>query len=293
MKRIRNLARKVMRIPRLLLWNITRKLRTSVTVRTKQGTFTISCQDNAISKALYCTGEFEMDLMVKAAALLQKLEPAFSKGTILDIGANIGVISVGMLHAGLMTKAIAIEPEPYNFSLLQHNVRQNGLEDKVICLPYAAADKSGKISFELSATNFGDHRVHFKAPASGNLYQESGRHVIEVEAEPIDDLLKKAPKVFTDEIGLIWIDVQGYEGYVLLGGKSLFARDIPVVAEIWPYGIRRAGMSREQFCNIAKDIWSSYWILREGVQYPISELDSLFDELGYEGRHTNILFANY
>lgn len=271
---------------KLLQWRVIRKLRREVTVRTKQGTFIVSCQDNVISKALYCTGEFESDLMVKVIALLQP------KGTLLEVGANMGITSIGMLHTGLMRKAIAIEPEPYNFSLLQRNVRQNGLEDRIICLPYAVADKDGAIQFELNEHNFGDHRV--RITTGDGLHQESKRRVIEVEAKPIDDLLRKVPTTFTGDIGLIWVDVQGYEAHVFLSGKDLFSRNIPVVTEIWPYGIRRAGMSPERFRNIVTEIWSSCWIMRNGtfVQYSVAELPTLFDELGYEGRHTNVIFTN-
>ncbi|MBP88698.1 MAG: hypothetical protein CMJ64_18625 [Planctomycetaceae bacterium] len=61
--------------------------------------------------------------------------PGDGKGTIIDIGANIGPIAIAMLQLELVDKAIMIEPDPRNFALLQRNVDQNQLTDKVICLP--------------------------------------------------------------------------------------------------------------------------------------------------------------
>jgi FkbM family methyltransferase len=271
------------------------KIRKSVTIHTKQGVFTVYCADSVIGKLLYCSGEFEMGLSFSVMGSFVHQKKPKGRGTILDIGANIGIISVGMIHNGLVEKAIAIEPEPDNFSLLKRNVRQNKLEDSFICLPYAVSDSSGVIQFELSNMNYGDHRVRVSSPSavSSELYEESSRRVIEVQSESLDNLLEGLPKSFTDEIVVVWIDVQGYEGYVFKGGKGWLSRGIPTVAEFWPYAIRRAGMSEREFCQIANEIWSSCWVVRGGefVRYPISALSDMFNELGYGRNLCNIVFT--
>ena len=65
--------------------------------------------------------------------------PVKGEGAILDIVANNGVISIGMLYTGEMSKAISIEPESQNFCLLQRNTKLNGLNDRISCLPFAAS----------------------------------------------------------------------------------------------------------------------------------------------------------
>lgn len=263
-----------------------------MTIPTKQGLFTVFCADSVIGRHLYCLGEYELDLTLKVRDFLHARNKVWG-GTVLDIGANMGVISIGMIHNGLMERAIAIEPEPRNFSLLQHNVRQNRLEDRVICLPYAASDIRSKVEFELSDENFGDHRIRPKRMHAPELFQESSRRVTEVEADCLDHLLENLPKDFIDHIRLIWLDAQGHEGKIFLGGRRIFSRDIPVVSEIWPYGIKRVGMSEERFCSIAEDYWSSYWVIRRGrfFQYPISLLHLFFSELGYNGDFENVIFT--
>jgi FkbM family methyltransferase len=253
--------------------------------------------DDGVGRPLYCEREFELDLSLRATTFLRNLKklPAQGEGIVLDIGANMGVISIGMLHTGQLAKAIAIEPEPRNFSLLEHNVRQNKLEGRVTCLPYAILDRKGEVRFELSDTNSGDHRVRsssFEATHRTDLYQESERRVISIEAATVDQLIASLPENVTKDIVLVWVDTQGYEGFVFSGARELLSKGVPVVAEIWPYGLERSGMSRERFCEIAETFWSSYWVWRRRkfVRYPISALNVFFDELGCE-EYENVIFT--
>lgn len=301
--RLRYLATKAIKLLfrewRYLCWEINRKFRKSLTVSTKQGVFTVLLADETIGKNLYSSGQYELELMSNVMAFLRSTQrcPPKGRGTIVDIGANNGVISIGMLHTGELEKAIAIEPEPQNFSLLQRNVILNGLKDRVICLPIAASHQKGEILFELSDTNFGDHRVRTNAHCvnsdSAELFHESGRRVITVQSDQLDNLLADLPESFTHNIALVWVDVQGYEGYVFMGARNLLSKGVPVVSEIWPYGIKRTGMTQEQFCEIATSIWTNYWVWRRGkfVRYPIHTLDIFFDELGYDGGFDSVIFT--
>ena len=273
---------------RTLWWIIMGKFRKSLTFSTRQGVFTVLLTDE-LSRSLYCHGQWELDLVSETLAFLRNIQrcPPKGEGTIVDIGANNGVITVGALHTGELEKAIAVEPDPQNFSLLQRNVDQNGLRDRVVCLPYAVSDKKGELLFELSDTNLGDHRVRTTSDLASlgpELDHESERRVIVIQSERLDTLLSTLPATMTHGISLMWVDVQGYEGHVFLGARDLLSRGIPVNAEIWPYGIRRVGMSQDQFCGITRSIWSYYCVMRRGkfVRYPIDMLDILFDELGYD-----------
>lgn len=278
------------------MWRLHGALRQSATIPTAQGVFTVSCADDVIGRSLYCSGQHELDLSLRAMEFVQRRASRPSGSlAVLDIGAHVGVISVGMVRRGLVGSAIAIEADPRNFRMLQENVRQNGLESSFLCLPYAVAEQAGTVRFELSETNFGDHRVRTNAMVSDlpERYGESSRRVIEVTAESLDNLMTRVPERFAENLGIIWIDVQGFEGQVFMGGKSVFAKDIPVVAEIWPYGIRRTGMSQERFCEIVSSLWSSYWVTRQGrfIRYPVAALGSLFDELGDHGAFDNVILT--
>ena len=54
-----------------------------------------------------------------------------------------------------------------------------------------------------------------------------------------DDLVERG-EINVEEIGLVWIDTQGHEGYVLSGAEKLTSANIPVVTEYWPDAIEKA-----------------------------------------------------
>jgi FkbM family methyltransferase len=278
-------------------WQFAQRWRRTMTLATQQGRLTIFCQDGFIGRALFFDREYELALASQVLALLrgQGLLPP-GRGTVLDIGANLGVIGIGMLHRDEFHRAIAIEPEPHNFALLEHNVRQNGFEDRMRCLPCAVSDQPGTVAFELSSDNFGDHRVRLEprsTAVAAERFGESARQVIDVQASRLDDLLATLSAEWVQDIQLVWMDAQGHESHVLRGGHHLFARGVPTVAEIWPYGLKRAGVDQEEFCALVRQYWSDYWVVRRGklVRYPTSVLGCLFEELGDEDDGHNVLLT--
>lgn len=261
---------------------------------------TVDTRDRFIAKSLFCRGEYELDLMLATTAHLRAIGLLGPRGTgtMLDIGANMGVTSVGMLHNQEFARAVAIEPDPHNFALLQKNAGQNGLHDRIICIQCAASDRPGQLQFELSNTNFGDHRVRGTGPAGSNeIYQESGRRVIHVEARPLDDMIAALPPEFRDSLALLWMDVQGFEGSVFRGASQLLKSPIPIATEVWPYGIARAGMSKADFCELIQASRPYYWMLRgprgrqHFVKYPTSIFETVFDEVGDSGGYDNVLLT--
>ena len=247
---------------RCLCWEINRRLRQAVTVSTKRGMFTmLLAAEESIGRMLYCTRECELELMWESMAFLRSVEkcPPKGEGCIVDVGANNGLISIGMLQVRELERAIALEPEPRNLSVLQHNVNQNGLVVRAICLPYAVTGRERRIQLELSDRNFGDHRVRANPDAvdSAGSFNESRRRTITIESIRLDNLLDRLLESFTRKIAVVWVDVQGCEGHEFLGARKLLSKGVPVISGIWPYGIVRAGMSQEEFCDIATGIWPS------------------------------------
>ncbi len=288
---------------RRLSWQVLQRFRDQTTVSTRQGRLTVFTSDQVIGRSLYVNGEFEADVVSRTLSFLRAegLLPAPGCGTVVDVGANMGVISIGMLSDGQFARAVALEPDPRNFALLRHNVEQNGFgADRCVCLQQGASDRKDELQFELSADNYGDHRIRAAATRDAaattdpERFDETHRAVTTVLVDTLDHLLARTPREFADDVALAWIDTQGHEGFVFEGARQTFARGMPVVTELWPYGIRRSGMSQQQFCDIAASLWSHYWVWRRDrqfVRYPISSLDSLFAELSDEGDFDNIVFT--
>jgi len=248
-------------------WSRISKSGRTVTVRTKQGVFCLSTKDNVISRLLFIEGHYQLDLVDRSMDLLSQksLIPARGEGVLLDVGANNGVISIGALLANRVAAAIGLEPDPENFALLQRNIEANDLSHRFEALPFAASNVTAKLHFELSPDNHGDHRIR---PSASGVEEEGAQHeedrsVIQVDARPLDDILSSLPGKQRKPITLVWMDVQGHEGHVLGGGEKLFSTGVPLVTEVWPYGIHRSGGSVEAFCSLAHKYWPYFWAWSE------------------------------
>jgi len=282
---------------RRVCYRLLGSLTDSVTIRTKQGTLTTRTRDYGIGEPLYRRRQYEFDTSVRTVRFLKNrgFLPS-SDVKMVDIGANIGVTGIGLLLAGEVARVLAIEPEPTNFELLRKNTEQNSLSDRVLSLQLAVGDGPSTLSMELSSKNRGDHRIRRNpSPDATERYSESARRTIQVRSLPLPQILELS-EVRTMDLAspsLIWIDVQGYEGYVFRGATSVLRNGLPTVSEIWPYGVLRTGMELEEFCRIVESIWTDYWIERRErfIRYPITVFGRYLDELGTDGHFENVVFS--
>ena len=243
---------------------------------------TVLTDDEGISKALYLQGAYQYNLARGVLAFLRKEGrlPPKGTGTVVDAGAHIGEISIGMILDGEFGKAIAIEPAPRSFALLKRNVQQNGLSGKFTIHDCALAEEDTEDEMELCWGSAGDNRIRRDTNAPER-NKESQRPVIEVSSRTIDGLVNPS------DVALVWMDIQGFEGQAFKGGSVLFSHDIPVNVEVWPYGIKRSGMGLDEFVNIVESNWTTF--CDDYVKYSISEFRDFVDELDDEIRFKDII----
>jgi FkbM family methyltransferase len=281
------------------IWSIQKKFRKTLIVKTNQGSYRIFTNDNAICRSLFVRKEYESELITKTISFLREINKVDlqGKGIMLDIGANNGITSITMLLRKYFSNSIAIEPEPNNFNILKENLKLNNLLDSVYCFQNAVSDSSKELNFELSNNNFGDHRIRNENQSFTSVenFAESKRKLTKVQALPLPEILKQLPEVITNKIEIVWIDIQGHEGFLFRGAKDWFINhDVPVVAEIWPYVILRSGMSIEEFDGIVKSIWNYYYVIRRGrfIRYPIQTFSCFLNELRINGSENIILMKD-
>jgi FkbM family methyltransferase len=189
----------------------------------------------------------ETSLRLFAHEVYEPFETEFFKkeikkgDVVLDIGANIGYYTLIFARlVGENGRAIAFEPEPANFALLKKNVRINDYRN-VILVQKAITNETGKIKLYLSRDkdNRGDHRIY----DSGD-----GRKFIEIEAIQLDDYFKD----YNGKIDYIKMDIQGAEAGAIQGMSMLLEKnkDIKIVTEFWPIGLKRFGSSPEEYLKI-------------------------------------------
>ncbi len=262
-----------------LRWQLLRAgPRRELTVDTYNGRLTFDTGDALIGKALYVHRAYERRYIETALGVLVRdgYLARDGRGTVLDVGANLGMICIALLTHGWFARAVAFEPAPEPFRRLRHNVAQNGLADRILCLPYALSAVPGERELELSPRNFGDNRIRLRAAPGA--WREDRRAVVRVPVRTLDNALIEAG-VDVEAIRLAWVDIQGHEGWFFAGGHATLGRGVPVVCEFWPYGILRSGMSRSEYLDAARALFTHFYLLHDPapVRRPIAELDALFD----------------
>jgi FkbM family methyltransferase len=252
-------------------------------------TFLLSSQDQFIGRGTFISGPYDFDKFEKAVSLL---DPGFQKRLLIDIGANIGTICIAAVKRDIFRQAVAVEPEPLNFSLLTCNVQLNGLADRIQCHNLALGAQAGQeLLFELSDRNYGDHRI--KMSDQPGIDNEESRKTIRVKSEPFDAVIRDVNSSNT----LIWMDTQGFEGFVLQGATEALAKRPPMVIEFWPYGLNRSGSYPALRQAVVAAGYTRFYDLDSGSSgnpLPViltpQSLDDLYKRLGDAGASTDLLF---
>lgn len=253
--------------------------------------FAVSPKDDTIGFSLIQGKAFEREVFDRALQLLEQHAPciAFKGRAFLDIGANVGFMTVYASQSGHFNRALCAEPDPVNFRLLKATMALNDLEAFARLVPMALGDKDGEVMLEQSEQNFGDHRVRVNTDSTEGASQEAQRATIQVPVTTLDALLS-SEKLQPADVGLVWIDTQGYDGFVLAGATSLQRGSVPVVCEFWPYGMKRS-QGWPIFRDTVRRSFSGYYNLSDStaIVHPTDAMDALFDQLGTGIGHTDLL----
>ena len=73
--------------------------------------------------------------------------------------------------------------------------------------------------------------------------------------------MSEQPSPVKESVGLVWVDIQGHEGQFFEGARHFLSQGTPVVSEFWPYGIKRSGMSADQYCRILSELFTHFYVL--------------------------------
>lgn len=266
-------------------WELLKSLpERDLTVDTDHGRLSFSSRDKFIGRSLYTAGSYGYSDIFRAIDILKsqgKLSDA-NQGYLIDIGANVGTVCIPLVLERVFKRALAFEPEPRNFGYLTQNIKQNGLADNVQAFQIALSSTKGELELELCLDNYGDHRIRVSGTPSSqyNQLDESARSVIKVPVETLDQTIESL-NLKPEQIELLWMDVQGHEGHIFQGAESLIAAGVPVVFELWPYGLRSAGVKLDWFIEFVSTHFTHLWDLgaEEPEGKPASDIRKMFEVL--------------
>ena len=253
------------------------------------GTVHYSSRDRCISLYAMAMGNFHGQELQTCLDLMTR-EGLSGRGIFMEVGANIGSTTVAAARQARFSQVIAFEPVPKNIELLRLNVFGATKPDRVRLESLAVGSREDKVEMALSNSNHGDNRLISSQPVRGSqLYGErSWTDRIVVEMTSLDRYCE-VHAVDVADIGLIWLDVQGFEGGVFEGAQQLLAqRCVPICLEFWPYGLRRAG-GLETVLQTVEVAFRYFYRLDQGSRHPVSEMKALVDQLPRPDHHYDLL----
>jgi FkbM family methyltransferase len=146
---------------------------------------------------------------------------------VVDIGAHMGRYTIPSSRSvGESGKVIAFEAHPYNFRILQHNLKLNKLTN-VTTLNRAVYSKKANLKLYLPDEDQG-YTMHHSVMTnylSTKYNNEIEQKYIEVEADTLDNLLKSRG---ITTVNWIKIDVEGAEYEVLNGAREILSTNNPI-----------------------------------------------------------------
>ncbi|MDL2406002.1 FkbM family methyltransferase [Rhizobium calliandrae] len=246
-------------------------------------TMTVDCGDHVLSfspadyigRKVFRKGHFERDHVDRLLTVLRE-RGLFRKGTVLlELGGNIGTQTCYFALSGAYRHIVAVEPDPRNFRLLSMNIADNGMQDLVTPINCAAGDHEGQLDFYLNQKNHGK---------SSALRQGAGDEKISVPVRPVGRILDDIG-IQAADIGLIWMDIEGYEPMAIRSMQALMARKVPLHMEFTP-----AFYGKEQtiaFIGTLASYYTDCLCFFEDRTVPMKVA-----ELPVEGEQFDVLFAH-
>ncbi|MEL6194012.1 MAG: FkbM family methyltransferase [Bacteroidota bacterium] len=149
--------------------------------------------------------------------------------TVLDIGANIGVMTSLLAKTCKKGHVFAIEPVPENLNTLQRMVQHFRLRN-VSILPIALGDKADTVQISMPVMQ--GVRMQGLSHVSS---EPSGLYNTEVHSYEVEQMALDEMEEFSNRrIAAIKMDVENYEFFVLRGGRKLLSEYKPIIyCELW------------------------------------------------------------
>lgn len=217
-------------------------------VRLRSGAFIHVDPTDYLQLLIYYLGTFEPHCLPYLKMCVR------TGGTIVDVGANIGIYTLeSSLAVGPAGHVISIEPIPSNAKSLKKSVKLNKITN-VTLIEIAVGESAGSAKLSLrSGANFGMFTI---APVS------DGKS-LNVEVRPIDDLLEERGILFVD---LIKMDIEGSEYRALRGAMKTLQRCRPtILIELCEETLRDCGSSPSEVAEFLGKLGYRGWVIERKV----------------------------
>lgn len=154
--------------------------------------------------------------------------------TILDIGANIGLMTIPLLSHHTDVEIISVEASPNSFPYLLKTKNQSSFDKRWKLVNKAVSNHVGKISFQLA----GKGNAAYESILNTN--RVDFVNAVEIECTTIDQIWHEHQK---PKVSFIKIDIEGADLLALQGAKECIENCKPYILMEWnktniiPFGV--------------------------------------------------------
>lgn len=145
---------------------------------------------------------------------------------VIDIGAHTGDTTVPLaLAAGRSGCTLALEPNPYVFTVLRQNAGLNRDKTHIVPLDFAATDTDGTFTFHYSDGGYcnGGFLSQIQDQRHGH------RQPLAVRGKNLDCYLRQHYAALLPRLSYIKVDTEGYDRQVLASMRSILQEFRPVI----------------------------------------------------------------
>ena len=188
---------------------------------------------------------------------------------VFDVGANIGLMAIPVLHSCSTCRVVSFEPSPNSLPFLKRTVQESVYTDRWTIIGKGLAHQSGELDFKVG-------------PPEEALFDgfkgESRMSTSRVVKVPVSTLDNEWRQLGSPDVSAIKIDVEGAEGLVLEGGIELINANHPNLIVEWHASyLAKFGTPVDQLLAFAGKFGYRIFSVPGGV--PVDETRALYVQM--------------
>jgi FkbM family methyltransferase len=209
-------------------------------------------------------------------SLLYPLLAAGAFRNVIDVGANVGMISIFARMALPEARLVCVEADPRLVQLLRRNLAQHGIHDAVVVNAVAGQADRGEASFSLNPRSTLDNRV--------SVERWDQVHV------PSVNMSRLLEELAVDGRTFLKIDTQGFELHVLTGLEGFLQRqhDWLLKMEFAPDWLESQGTDPMAVLDYLQARYEIAELL-ERIPYGLDRLEALFTHRVTANQHQDFV----
>ena len=204
-------------------------------------------------------GRFEPEIIDR---LVQLARP---DTTVFDVGANLGLMAIPVLHSCGSCRVVSFEPSPNSLAFLRQTINGASFADRWVLIEKALSEEPGELEFTVGTPE----DSLFEGFKSGD--RITAARTIPVTVSTLDDEWRALGR---PRVSAVKIDVEGAEHQVLDGGRELLAEQRPAILLEWHEAyLKRFGTAAATLLDVAETYSYQIFTVPHGV--PVADPGAL------------------